>query len=424
MNTVIEVKNLSKQFRVPTRSHGTLRGSLLHPFQRTSYEEFQALQNISFSIDRGEFFGIIGHNGSGKSTLLKLIAGIYKPDSGSVEVTGRIAPFIELGVGFNPELSGRDNVFINGALLGLSQARLRERYDSIVEFAELERFMDLKLRNFSSGMQVRLAFSIALEAGSDILLTDEVLAVGDARFQQKCFDVFRKRKAAGGTVVFVSHDLGAMTDFCDRVLLLEKGKPIMLDEPRLVVHRYQTSDVANLPKPARTSSADAETKNTRVVAGRVASGDGDATSDRALVKNGETLHVEIDVEFGEDQTDAIVGMTVKDRIGKIIAMGNTLWFDTPTGARRAGDRITVRYSLPNVLAEGLYRISGGVSEASIDGSLPGRRLDLKPELLEFRVESDRATQAAIDVPIVIDVSPSINGSIDRTPQSEPEPSST
>jgi ABC-type polysaccharide/polyol phosphate transport system ATPase subunit len=221
---VIEVSGLSKAFRLPHERRTTLKEHVLHPFDRTSYEVQRALDDVSFAVQEGEFFGIIGPNGSGKSTLLKILAGIYRQDSGTVRVDGRLSPFIELGVGFNPELSARDNVRINGTLLGLGKRELHERFDGILEFAGLERFVDQKLKNFSSGMQVRLAYSIAIQVDFDILLLDEVLAVGDAEFQEKCFATFDRFREEGKTIVFVSHDLGSVAKFCERAVWVQDGR--------------------------------------------------------------------------------------------------------------------------------------------------------------------------------------------------------
>ncbi len=188
----LKVEHVSKAFRLPHERQSSLKGALIDRLKggKRTFEKQQVLKDISFEIKQGEFFGIVGRNGSGKSTLLKILAGIYEPDAGHVHLNGRLTPFIELGVGFNPELSGRENVFLNGALLGFSRKEMAMMYDEIVAFAELERFMDQKLKNYSSGMQVRLAFSIAVKSKSEILLFDEVLAVGDERFQKKCVDVF------------------------------------------------------------------------------------------------------------------------------------------------------------------------------------------------------------------------------------------
>lgn len=222
----IEVKSVSKDFVLPHEKISTIKSAFtsLHKRRDTSTEVQHALHDINFEVKKGEFFGIVGRNGSGKSTLLKILAGIYQPTHGKVRTRGKLVPFIELGVGFNPELTGRENVYLNGAMLGFSEKEVDEMYDGIVEFAELERFMDQKLKNYSSGMQVRLAFSLATRAEADILLVDEVLAVGDADFQRKCFDYFRTLKKLKKTVVFVSHDMSSIREYCDRAILIEKSK--------------------------------------------------------------------------------------------------------------------------------------------------------------------------------------------------------
>ena len=238
-SVAIEVASISKSFVLPHEVTSTLKEHFLHPFERRTFERQRALADINFSIDRGEFFGIIGPNGSGKSTLLKIIAGIYQPDTGTVSVRGQMSPFIELGVGFNPDLTGRDNIRINATLLGLSRRDLDDRFDGILEFAELERFVDQKLKNYSSGMQLRLAYSIAIQVPFDILLLDEVLAVGDQDFQQKCIATFHQMRADGKTIVFVSHDLQSVLDFCDRALLLEDGEMQALGPSADVVAKYE-----------------------------------------------------------------------------------------------------------------------------------------------------------------------------------------
>jgi ABC-type polysaccharide/polyol phosphate transport system ATPase subunit len=238
MAKAIEVQGVSKSFRLPHESRTTFKEHFLHPFIRTEYEQNDALVDISFDVEAGEFFSIIGPNGSGKSTLLKILGSIYRADSGELHVNGKLSPFIELGVGFNPELTARDNVRINATLLGLTKRQLNERYDEIVAFAELERFMDQKLKNFSSGMQVRLAYSIAIQVTFDILLLDEVLAVGDGEFQEKCLQTFEEIRAAGKTIVFVSHDLATVRDFSDRVLYIEQGHAAALGSADEVIARY------------------------------------------------------------------------------------------------------------------------------------------------------------------------------------------
>ena len=234
----IKVSGLYKEFLLPHQQHRSLKGVFVNVWKKNSIERQKVLRGVTFDVEEGEFFGIVGRNGSGKSTLLKLIAGIYTPNRGSVEVAGKLTPFIELGVGFNPELSGRDNVYLNGALLGFNRKEMNELYDDIVSFAELERFMDQKLKNYSSGMQVRLAFSIAIRANTDILVLDEVLAVGDLAFQQKCYDYFSELKEKKKTVILVTHDMVNVERFCDRALLLQNGKIADIGEPSRISKLY------------------------------------------------------------------------------------------------------------------------------------------------------------------------------------------
>ncbi len=236
-NTSIVVNNVSKSFKLPHEKNNSIKGLLIN-FGKRGYEKQQVLDNISLEVKKGEFFGIVGRNGSGKSTLLKILAGIYLPVSGSVQISGKLIPFIELGVGFSPELTGRENVYLNGALLGFNRREMNEMYQDIVEFAEIERFMDQKLKNYSSGMQVRLAFSIAIRARGDILLLDEVLAVGDEAFQNKCFKYFGDLKKAQQTVVLVTHDMSNVQKFCDRVLVLDQGKTVEITNAKRAAKIY------------------------------------------------------------------------------------------------------------------------------------------------------------------------------------------
>ncbi len=236
----IKVENLHKTFKLPHEKQSSLKSALINfRGRKKGHEKFHVLKGISFDIKKGEFFGIVGRNGSGKSTLLKLLAGIYTPDDGSIVVHGTLAPFIELGVGFNPELTGRENVFLNGALLGFSRKEMTEMYDGIVEFAELSRFMDQKLKNYSSGMQVRLAFAIAIQAKAQILLLDEVLAVGDANFQKKCFDYFEKVKNEKKTVILVTHDMDITRKYCSKAILLDAGKIVSSGDSEKVAKHYK-----------------------------------------------------------------------------------------------------------------------------------------------------------------------------------------
>jgi ABC-2 type transport system ATP-binding protein len=248
-NIAIQVDHVSKMFKLPHEKTTTIKGAVVNFYKRNkSYEKQQVLNDISFEIKQGDFFGIVGRNGSGKSTLLKLLAGIYSPNAGNIQVHGKLTPFIELGVGFNPELTGRENVYLNGALLGFNRKEVEALYGDIVEFAELEKFMDQKLKNYSSGMQVRLAFSIAIQAKSDILVLDEVLAVGDEAFQAKCVKVFDEYKENKQTVVLVTHDMETVKKYCNRAILISDGSIIARGDPHEIAAQYsklnQPEDVA------------------------------------------------------------------------------------------------------------------------------------------------------------------------------------
>ena len=242
-NIAVKVDHVSKYFKLPTEATSSLRTALVNRFKGIKgYKEQHVLKDISFDVEEGDFFGILGRNGSGKSTLLKIISQIYVPEKGSVTVNGKLVSFIELGVGFNPELTGRENVYMNGALLGFSPKEIDDMYDDIVDFAELHEFMNQKLKNYSSGMQVRLAFSVAIKAQGDILILDEVLAVGDEAFQRKCNDYFMERKKSGKTTILVTHDMGAVKKYCNKAVLIEKGLVKALGAPEDVANQYSVDN--------------------------------------------------------------------------------------------------------------------------------------------------------------------------------------
>ena len=235
---IIIVDHLSKSFKLPTERSWGLKQAIFNRLKGIKgYTKQEVLKDISFTVKKGEFLGIVGRNGSGKSTLLKILAQIYTPDSGSITVHGSLVPFIELGVGFNPELTGRENVYMNGAMLGFSNEEMDQMFDDIVEFAELAPFMDQKLKNYSSGMQVRLAFSIAIRARGDILILDEILAVGDAAFQEKCNQYFVSLDKSQ-TVILVTHSMENVREFCDRAILIDQGKIIEEGDPEVVADAY------------------------------------------------------------------------------------------------------------------------------------------------------------------------------------------
>ena len=246
---LIEVRGLHKSFRIPDQRVDTIKERVVHPLRQIEYRELKALRGINFDVHQGEFFGIVGRNGSGKSTLLKVLASIYRADSGTIRMAGRLAPFIELGVGFNPELTARENVELNGVMMGLGRREARRRLDSVLDFSELREFVDLKLKNYSSGMMVRLAFAVMVEADADVMLVDEVLAVGDAAFAQKCTDVFREKRSAGKTLVLVTHDMATVQAFCDRAMLIHDGEQRYLGDPEEAALRYYRLNFAGSHDP-------------------------------------------------------------------------------------------------------------------------------------------------------------------------------
>lgn len=236
----IKIENLSKTFYIKESKKETLKSLFTNFFNQGKTKEFKALNNINLEIYKGEFFGIIGHNGSGKSTLLKLIAGIFEPDyGGKIDYLGRLVPFLELGVGFNSELTGKENIFLNGTILGMSLRYLSKKYSEIVEFSEIGEFINMPVKNYSSGMMVRLAFAIAMQSKADIFLLDEVMSVGDAKFQKKSQKVIDQMKSDGKTIVHVSHSMGAIKKYCDRVLVLNQGEMYFLGNPEEAIKAYE-----------------------------------------------------------------------------------------------------------------------------------------------------------------------------------------
>lgn len=361
----ISVQNVSKSFKLPHERHSSLKSAFVNGLKRKrTYEKQEVLKDISFEIKKGEFFGIVGRNGSGKSTLLKMLAGIYAPDSGHIQVNGKLTPFIELGVGFNPELTGRENIFLNGALLGFSRAEMEKMYDEIVEFAELEKFMDQKLKNYSSGMQVRLAFSIAIRAKSAILLLDEVLAVGDAIFQKKCYDYFKLLKKEKRTVVFVSHDTSALQEYCDRGILIEKSHLKSAGKIENVINRYlqiltaeeerQNHAVSKRPKQ-HIGTGEITVQGVKIVSGS------DTKNKTIFDDKDYTLEVMADYLVHEDVDEPIYGITIFDAAGQRIFVTNNLWIQKPAKAAKKGQHIKVVWKIPNVFNTGTFTITPAVA---------------------------------------------------------------
>lgn len=238
-DVILRAEHLAKRFWIPLRERSSLREYVTQPFSRTQYRELVALEGVSFDVPRGEWLGVIGLNGSGKSTLLKIFAGVYRPTAGVVRIHGKVVPILELGIGFHPDLSVRDNIFLSGVIMGLSRKEVRERFLRIVEFAEVEPFLAAKLKTLSSGFQARLAFSIAAQVDGDCYLLDEVFGIGDIEFQQKAAGVIRELKKKGRSALLVSHNLAMIERFSDRVLYLLEGRVVGLGAPRAVLEQYQ-----------------------------------------------------------------------------------------------------------------------------------------------------------------------------------------
>jgi ABC-type polysaccharide/polyol phosphate transport system ATPase subunit len=369
----VVVDGVSKNFRLPREQVHTLKERALHPLRRAGSEQLSALDGVSFAVAPGEFFGIVGRNGSGKSTLLKCLAGIYRTDAGSIYVNGRLSTFIELGVGFNPDLAALDNVLINGVMLGLSPREARARFERVIEFAELEDFVDLKLKNYSSGMQVRLAFSVMIEVDAEILLIDEVLAVGDAAFQQKCFDVFYRMREEGKTILLVTHDMGAVNRFCHRALLLEKGRMVTLDSPQEVAERYleinfrhaQTEEEELLAGRERAEGA---------VASIVDAWFEDEHGERAdALRQGHPCTFRARVEFAAPVDDPVLGVVFDDADGHPVFGTSTEWAGHETGRLRPGDSAVMSVTFEMGFAPGRVYATPVVAERGSGEKLLDRR---------------------------------------------------
>ena len=309
----------------------------MHPFAKREYRELRALRDISFEIEQGEFFGIVGRNGSGKSTLLKLLASIYRADAGKIRLAGRLAPFIELGVGFNTELSARENVVLNGVMMGLTPQQARSRLDAVIDFAELDEFADLKLKNYSSGMLVRLAFSLLLEVDADILLIDEVLAVGDAAFQQKCAAAFRQMKAEGKTIVLVTHEMAAVEEYCHRAMLIDDGRIAHIGDPDEVGRRYLRLNLEGAGAESQPFPGDGEGSVAMLVA-RLIDADGRRASS---VEHGGELRIEVELEAKRDFAGLEVAFLLVNDDGVGVAiLRSSIGGDEPRPVRE-GERIRV-----------------------------------------------------------------------------------
>lgn len=349
---------------------------MVHPFAPRDYRELRALDGISFEIHQGEFFGIVGRNGSGKSTLLKLLASIYRADSGRIRLAGRLAPFIELGVGFNQDLTARENVVLNGVMMGLTPREMRDRLDAIIEFAELGEFVDLKLKNYSSGMLVRLAFSTMLEADADVLLIDEVLAVGDAAFQQKCADAFHAMKDEGRTIILVTHEMASVESYCHRAMLLADGKIEHIGDPAEVGRRYMQLNFEQGADETRPGGDD-ESGSVRMLGAWIENEAGERVSS---VEHAETIRMRFELEAKEDFEALDLGFVVTNADNVAIVQYGAAIGEDEERQIAAGQRVEIESDLGNALAPGRYFVHCGVNRDHT-----GRVALYVPNALEFVV---------------------------------------
>jgi ABC-type polysaccharide/polyol phosphate transport system ATPase subunit len=409
----IKVENLSKTFKIPHEKISTLRGAFVNLFRSKGYEKFNALDDVSFEVKKGEFFGIIGRNGSGKSTLLKILAGIYQPDGGKIKINGLISPFLELGIGFNPELSGRDNIYLNAAVLGLSKKQIDEKFDDIVRFSELRRFVDQKVKNYSSGMQVRLAFSVAIHANRDILLMDEVLAVGDTNFQSKCMQEFNRYKDMGKTVILVTHDIVTVQRYCDRAMLLRSGKIETIGDPEKVVSKYiyqnmsdeekrmvdegkqkrikAEKDLENMKGKEREEEKrrikkekikkEEERKNKVVEITKVEFFD-KGQNIKNVFQTGQDLFINVYCRVFKQVKDPIFGIIIYDFKANPIFATNTNFAKLQTGNLGQGP-VKVVFKIKNYFSNGTYPITVAISDSHAK-----IYYDWKDNIAKFNVKND------------------------------------
>jgi ABC-type polysaccharide/polyol phosphate transport system ATPase subunit len=356
----IEARDLEKTFRIPTHRVDSIKERILRPFASNEMRVLRALDGVSFDVHQGEFFGIVGRNGSGKSTLLKLLASIYRADGGTIRMAGRLAPFIELGVGFNVDLTARENVVLNGVMMGLTPQETRARLDAVIEFAELEEFVDLKLKNYSSGMLVRLAFSAMLQADADVLLIDEVLAVGDAAFQQKCADAFHEMKGEGKTIILVTHAMSTVETYCHRAMLIDAGRVQHIGDPGDVGREYLKLNFERTSPDVHRADQEGS-REVRLLDLWIEDSAGTRLTN---VEHGTEFRLRAEFEVLRNNPGMGVSFSVMnaDGIG-VFEFGDDALKPDHSTALAAGERIEVRAEVENLLNPGRYFVHLGVNRA-------------------------------------------------------------
>lgn len=394
---VVKVDSLYKDFKLPKESVNSVKSIFTNfkSYKNKSYSIQHALKDVSFQVKKGEFFGIVGRNGSGKSTLLKTIAGIYQPTKGKISTTGKIVPFIELGVGFNPDLSGKDNVYLNGAMLGFNQKNIDDKYERIVEFAELKMFMNQKLKNYSSGMQVRLAFSVAtILADSDILLLDEVLAVGDADFQRKCFDYFKNLKKQKKTVIFVSHDMNAVREYCDRAVLIEKSRIVVSGTAEKVASEYTKMFIDGAVDRKKIKDTDVDNRW------------GDNAMKFSSVKllkskiddSVKNIVLDLELKANKDVNDPLLGFIIKNASGVHITGANNIILKKSVPSLKKNEILRFSWSIPNIFNDGIHYIN---TAAIYHGGT--QTADWWEEAVHFTVFTNQKTPYLVNPEIKMDI---------------------
>jgi ABC-type polysaccharide/polyol phosphate transport system ATPase subunit len=350
---VVSVQDVRKSFSIPDHRITALKELAVHPLRRTGFRTLEALGGVSFDVRQGEFFGIVGRNGSGKSTLLKIMSSIYRADSGDVYLAGRMAPFIELGVGFDPELSARESIVLNGVMMGLTPREARSKVDAVIEFAELDEFRELKLKNYSSGMLVRLAFSAMIQADADVLLIDEVLAVGDASFQQKCSDVFHNLKDQGKTIILVTHDMASVETFCDRAVLIEHGTVRHIGDPEEVSRRYMRMNFDE-ERGRETARDPGEEVYVQLVEGSLKNEDGDTIRNLEI---GQPINIQAVLEARQRIERPVVGLLFTNEDGvRVFGATESLFGLDEDRALEPGSRFSVKATFENRLTKGRYTV--------------------------------------------------------------------
>jgi ABC-type polysaccharide/polyol phosphate transport system ATPase subunit len=377
----IEARDIEKTFRIPQHRVDSLKERILS-FSGEGYKMLRALRGVSFDVHQGEFFGIVGRNGSGKSTLLKILASIYRADGGTVRIAGDLAPFIELGVGFNPELTARQNVELNGVLMGLSRREARRRLGTVLDFAELEEFVDLKLKNYSSGMLVRLAFSVMIQSDAEVLLIDEVLAVGDAAFQQKCADVFHEIRDSDRTVVFVTHDMAAVEHYCHRAMLLQNGRVTAIGASDEVARRYLRLNFETAPGEQGGGDVD-ELADIALLDAWIENANGERTTN---VETGSELRFRASLEARHDVDGPLFGFTFHNADDvEVTGISAALPPELPDRLT-AGQRVSLGGTLENRLVPGRYIVKCWIHR----NKNPANLVLHSPHVVDFVVFGDQA----------------------------------